>query len=535
MSEEEPSANTGGQGLPYGQVTESHTATVSVFNPAQMVVDFGQTAFAAHIAVLDAMMSNAEAVRRMFAGHMDWMREYLAPTEGVPRSEDAKAFVRTVNNGFQDWLSHQGMRGESPRQTAYRFLKVMMNAHYTTLDAIKEQVEYLPAPMRAWVQCQFLYNQEVIDMFEQRGAPAAFRLIGKMLPGAGELHHDDYNGKFLAEDRDGTLTAVDADMVAARFASGQPRPLPRVILTSSHAQGESLKDATSILHGIEAMARDAGHPLQPALANELLESHQTLVMMACDTDRNPFLNAGHLGNRMTELTHTLEGHKDEFETASPGAPRIARFILKCMAEDQSRIDIADTRRLKDVNGNEPIILQTDARDIIDHLMLWGYSKGGNVVSDAARYLIDELHATNAQGHSIIKLDESRADDDPAEQAAKRELVEHLKLVACAAREKAISPELKAKGMRRIAFNNRFDPIIKDRDYQSSTGDVKIVMDGDRGTDAHKPERAMGTRAGEQGFFLKHPQIRDACAHLFDPARSHDFDPNRYAPDQSPPL
>ncbi|MFN8993518.1 MAG: hypothetical protein ACK5X3_07635, partial [Pseudomonadota bacterium] len=341
------------------------------------------------------------------------------------------------------------------------------------------------------------------------------KALGDVIPGAGLLYNEKYNHKFLTESDQGEIVEADIDAIVEQFAGkSSDKELPRIVITSSHAQGETLKDVTSITHGIESLIHHSQGEVTPiaALRGKSTELKKPIILYACDTQKNPFLNAVELMERLDELDEiSRTGKADKFEKASPSARRIARLMLKCMVTEPEKIDVNDARPLK-----IPLTLRANAEHIAQHFQLIGYSKGGNVVSDAMRCLIDELTAKDTRGQHLVWFDETTERDKPLSPDARiRNLVRNIACASFAAIELPMAQQYKDHGVRRFAVNNKYDKVADHKPYASSAGDRKIDIEGSPELLGHDPAAALGTRDA-RGYFLKDERVARRLKEWFAP-------------------
>lgn len=361
-----------------------------------------------------------------------------------------------------------------------------------------------------------LHDAEFQEMMRSEKMTRQFQLVGNLIrdnyPNEhGALFAKKYNHHFLTEDSTGKIVAMNDDAIVALFrkpeggAAPSGDAYPRLLITSSHARGESLADVTSITHGLESLARDshAGKKLDHGHVDTGVKLGQTLTLYACDVEENPMLNAAALLRRILELKRIAKtGEEDTFTEVSPGAKRIAKLMLKCMVEDPTRIDTKDERLICDSAKakNGPIVLRKDAIDIANHFQLVGYSKGGNVVSDAMRYLIHELKAVNPAHRTPVfavqpRLGEGKGPEGVSQHSI-RDIVRGISVMAIASIEVEMAEEYKKHGVRRVAFNNKNDIVSANSNYQSKPYDERYLIDGVIEEAGHNPEHMLGTRGDE---------------------------------------
>jgi hypothetical protein len=395
----------------------------------------------------------------------------------------------------QAWEKHYHDKGESPGGELYQRFKFLFSGSGV-----------MPEPLKGKINALLRGKQAV------RLAKA----LGEAIPGAGVLYGEEYNGRFLHETGAGKVAAYDVDALVQQFADMRPgATLPHVVITSSHAQGETLQDVTSITRGIESLIHHSQGEERPihTMENPPDGLKKPLILYACDTEKNPFLNAAALMNRLDVLEKT--GGEGSFEHASPGARRIARLILKCMVQNPEVIPMDDARPLSEILS-APVTLRPNAERIAQHFHLIGYSKGGNVVSDAMRYLVGELTAQDKNSNPLIVFD---AVTDEVIRLSPRARIHNLvRNIACAsfaAIEVPMAQYYKDHGVRRFAVNNVYDQVADHKPYDSTPGDRRLVIEGTPEKSGHDPAAALGTRESK-GYFLKDETVARRLKEWFAP-------------------
>lgn len=400
---------------------------------------------------------------------------------------------------------------------------------------MQHAAEMLPEPLASLFSASTQSQDFYRSMMKQPMVLDQLELWADGLKSEGTLYGSDYNYQFLAENGDGSIAAFDPDAVISLFQPTQrngwvkPAHLPRVLLTASHARGESLKDVTNITHGIEALARDSwgGQALNVAKADAPIGPEQTLVLFTCDTEKNPFLNGIALQRRLNELEeNAAKGTPDQFEHISPGAKRMAKLMLACMCEnyygesaqgEPTRLfSIDDPRPLSELlpEGTH-LFLSADAGRIAQHFQLMGYSKGGNVVSDALRYLEKELTAKHPDGHHIVRAPDGESEHHGIGKYGARGILRNIDCASMAAKEVAFSEAQQEAGFNRVAFNNQHDDLTKSDHYESTDRDEKYMIRGVRSKAGHDPVDAMGDRT-KRGYALDDPRVARRLREFFAP-------------------
>ncbi len=480
-----------------------------------------------------------------FKAGMDWWNMALSTPAAALQfvKETQKLYQQSFTRAdIEKWVeidfaTHTKDNGTSPGGRYYNYTKVQMQALLDRMpplfkDAYKKLLKddpFFQETLRGDAMAkQFASIDDIIrDVYTKKHPECAASMRWQ-----GTLRDQKYNHKFLTEtsrqkgDKHGEIVAMDVDAIVELFhkpaASGKAPndPFPHIIVTSSHAQGETLRDVMSITHGIEAMARDSeGKELPHGYIDKGVKPGQTLTIYACDVGKTPWKNGAALLRRVNELKRIAKtGEPDrEFTDVSPGAKRIAKLILKCMAEEPSLIDVDNKQSMSEIAAHrmEPIRLRADAVDIAHHFQLIGYSKGGNVVSDAMRYLVAELTAKRADGQDVFaKHPESptRNGDCSMSQQNVRNVVRSIACMALASVEVGMSEHDKKYGVRRVSINNQHDLISAHHNFEGSLHDERWIIHGAEEHHGHAPHQMMGSRAPTEDVALSEEFSQRGYAH-----------------------
>jgi hypothetical protein len=384
---------------------------------------------------------------------------------------------------------------------------------------MQQSINNIMEPFRSMAVSMLMGNGNLQELMRSERMAEQFRLVDSIIreryPNErGTLYRPEYNHHFLSEDSTGKIVAMDDASIVKLFAQrgktvdGRGEVFPHIIITTSHAQGETLSDVTSITHGIESMARDSEKvPLPHGYVDTGITSGQTLMLYACDVEKSPMLNGAELLDRINELKHIRDTGKVErnFRSISPGAKRIAKLMLKCMVEDPEAIDTRDDRGMRDIveEGDAPLRLKEDAAEIAHHFQLIGYSKGGNVVSDAMRYLVSELTAKNAQGQDVFQMHPKsptvNGEGTGMNTSNVSKIVRNIAVMALASVEMGMDQYYKDHGVRRVAINSDKDLISAHHNYEGSLYDERWIIQGVKQHMGHAPQDMMGTRDGHLGY------------------------------------
>ncbi|MCI5049597.1 MAG: hypothetical protein MRY32_04620 [Rickettsiales bacterium] len=383
-----------------------------------------------------------------------------------------------------------------------------------------------------------------------------------------------FNDNLLTHNDDGSLNRVYSTHVRKLFEPGKEDQWPQIFLTSNHAMSATHEDVAGLMTGLQKLAKDS-FGLKPNLIRRIDKGApeedpakegvgpKTMIISAVSARPNAWLNGSALLRRLIELRvqHDRNPHQfpDQDSEMSPAAIRLAKFMLRMMVEEKDirRVDPFGTERMADIiaDGQEPVTLRSDARAIAQHIRIAGYSKGGNTVTDAMRYLVSELKATRANGEPafVIRhkenepLKEDERDYGDAQGAASAlgkwdiaSIVRNIGLLSIAAGEVPLTHEEKEYGIRRINILNDKDVVAShfsaaDRKrpelFYGRHDDFHLI--GGVGDElGHGPDFALGTISKdgkeESGYIMSKPNggVRDKLrcyfASMFDKVAVQDL-------------
>ncbi len=419
---------------------------------------------------------------------------------------------------YQEWMNLWLRASEMARSNA--------SLGGQSYDLGKNFAQYLvnatPEPWRSQMAQQLLRNKPLQDAMRSEAMAAWFEQMGqsiKMMSGMkppSELFNK-YNNQFLTEYSDGSIHAVSEKDILKLFPQsneiiGEAKQMPRIIFTSSHARGETLKDVTGITHGIERMVKDATkEKVKFGYFDKGVKPNETIILYRCDVRENPWLNAASLMRRMHELDDVKRtGKPDTFKEASPGARAIERVMLAAMVKNPEQILQAGNGPF----GGTRIELRDDAARVAPHFMQMGYSKGGNVVSDSLRMLSDDLMAGIDRGQPVF-YQNAEHEPRPIDKFGVRSLMRQITTWAMASIEHELSPKLIDNGARRVAFNSTSDSISAHQNYEGNKYDERWMIEGVKEHNGHDPVDALGSRE-RTGYAMKDPRINRRMVELCAP-------------------
>jgi hypothetical protein len=414
-------------------------------------------------------------------------------------------------------------------------------------EGLQSRLNMLPEPARSNTR-QFLMDSPHIQsvlrsdtMAEQfeRIDPTIERIYRRKHPKLAEkmrwhglLYDEKYNHKFLAENSKGEIVEVTQNEVASWFKKGggaDGQDFPHVIITSSHAQGETLGDVRSIIHGYTAQVDHSADGAKSALSVKCIDQGvgpgDTVILYACDVRKSPWQNGADLLRRVNELKRIGNNRDTEFRHISPGAVRIQKLMLKCKSADPGAVDAQDMRPAEvslAMQGKSPIMLRPDAGIIAHHFQPMGYSKGGNVISDVGRYGNYALTYTRSDGSALFRMNPKdpiclRTGDFTMSTRNVRNIMRGHAYLAHAAVEVGLSDWDIDHGMVRKAVNNQHDLISAHGNYEGNEyRDHRLKVKGTTTHHGHAPDEFLGKRNEDpqltdeffvRGYMLDDPQAQ----------------------------
>jgi|GEM_PF-2766841 len=386
-----------------------------------------------------------------------------------------------------------------------------------------------------------------------------------------DMHSFTRKNRLISHNLDGTLNRVFSADVRSMFQPGKEKDWPHLILTSNHALCTDHTHISGIMRGFRKLVMDTfdkpvhliRNPHDASERNERRNdaSRHTLMLSAVDAEPNAWLNGAELIDRLVHLRREYDassGRKAPETEAhiSPAAIRLAKFMLRLMVEEGSlnRIDPFSNRLtfqdeterngyhavrnplegshgedvLFDKSGKQvefqPIVLRADAPLIAQHLKLVGYSKGGNTVTDALRYLLKELRQTLPDGTAVFNIRDARQEDKtrPMRQPQIADIMRNIGLLNVATGEVPLSYEEKQYGIRRLSILNEHDLIANHfrhgYTHHYGTHDDLMVIKGSKDHLGHGPKEALGFYEDEgensKGALMADPQVRNRLRCFF---------------------
>lgn len=231
-----------------------------------------------------------------------------------------------------------------------------------------------------------------------------------------------------------SLNRKEGDEILALFSPDKsPEDWPNLILTSSHALVRDHQDVSGIMKGFHALTTHLFSQRGPlrrlplieredALGPESSQEKKTVMLSSVYNNHNAWVNGATLLARLNYLDGLYEKEQQSVRSAaddtpakraqrekaylgtgdaamSPASIRLAKLMLKLMVTEPEKVDIPGREAFESEAWQhdltlsfqrEPVTLRPDAREVLEHIKLVGYSKGGNIATDALRYLVLEL-------------------------------------------------------------------------------------------------------------------------------------------------
>lgn len=405
-------------------------------------------------------------------------RGVVQPSNGHDGSDSYGLFKQLTGS----WLSMARLQGR------------ILDGAFRSMWGV-ELPDFIKSP-DSWINNnQSLRGQSVADWM---------RHMGESSGGSDELCNT-FNNKLWTHNNDGSLNRVLSKDVRRLFEPGTE--WPQLFLTTNHALASDHEDLSGIMRGFRKLAQDTFNLPVSLIRNvdehTQADASQTLMISAVSAERNPWFNGAELLDRLQALRHDIRrqhgGAPTTLEHISPAAIRLGKLMLKLLVEDANSVDVdAKQYTARADTAGLPLKLRADAPLVAQHLHLMGYSKGGNTVTDALRYLVLEMRAGGI------------------EQAEIKNVVRHIGLVCVAAGEVPLTQEEKNFGMRRMSVINEHDVIANHfragDEHHYSIDDDFYKIHGVEKDLGHNPRDALGYyeegQASRRGFLHDDPAVHD---------------------------
>lgn len=359
---------------------------------------------------------------------------------------------------------------------------------------------------------------------------------------------------------DSSLNRISVFDVIRHFDPSVPEAdWPTLLLTSNHALTSHHKDIGVIMHGIKTMLEHATkRPLSIEAHPDEVEraKGKTILLSSVFTEETPQENGSALikGVQDNKRNAASQGAKNETwgeralrrhvptttprrENISPASIQLAKLLLALMVTEPERIHM--DRRVTEAElatGNAldrpgvpedmqptipPLVLRRDASRVLSRVLMAGYSKGGNTVSDAARWLLSELqgqdHWTEQQGDTVARREGSfflveNQDGEKRRLEAHdiKRIMSSLGVISLAAGEKPLTKSQVEAGMRRLNIVSTKDRIAQHFIAGETflPGDQLIEVEGTDSLMGHRPDHALLSAPGmETGYIVANRDAR----------------------------
>lgn len=358
----------------------------------------------------------------------------------------------------------------------------------------EQVIASLPEPYRTQVREKFKNPNELTQWAHSAYSEFAMRFQGAQFPVQSELYRN-YNHALLREDAEGKLQKTDAMALRKLLPSSEDgygqQEWPQIVLTANHAYADKVEDITQITHGVEALVHHAFGDKAPrplARMKDIGDSKRTgklLVVAACDTKRNAFLNGADLIERLLTRREELDSGNSvaTVRNASDAAHRLAKTIMVMLVQNPEELHpedpytlpsdlqdpeykkaFADRVRNTRISAGSSLRLRDDAEEVARHITLFGYSLSGNTVSDAMRLVARELSSQIAAGHDRYQVMQDGSGMDICHGRGVQSpwnvanILQRIRLISVAPGELPLSEDHKKLGIRRVNIINRNDLI-----------------------------------------------------------------------------
>lgn len=238
------------------------------------------------------------------------------------------------------------------------------------------------------------------------------------------------NGKFFSISDDGNLIPIDEHKILSQLHDEDTLP-DRIVITT--------KDSRPGTGTMQTYLRE-----MPTLIDQLdnidTPPENQLVIAAYHTHSNIFANTRTTISRIRQLRNNQQ---DRIEHMNPAALHISELLFDLVTEktDEGRFALAD-----------------NATEIMDRIVLAGYSQGGNIVTDAFRHLAMSLVGLNASEQPVkLIYDDTHHEDMDLEDVAS--LFQHSRILNVAAAEQPYTEAERKFMPPRLSIHNKQDRVI----------------------------------------------------------------------------
>ncbi len=327
-----------------------------------------------------------------------------------------------------------------------------------------------------------------------------------------------------------------------------------VMVTACHTEKNSLLSGAKLLRRIETLSRNweeatgqKVHSLPTTNPFGISKVIYDKFMRSLGKDNDPWNHmspaAVMLAKNILNLLVVPEdqphvynphgGHEDPYLTAI----RNAEKPIKSLRSYEHRwTTLQDSYRMREDGQHynylhlpdPPIALRKDAEKVAQHIHLMGYSRGGNTVTDAMRYVVHELQELSRNGN-LVRAGDATTPAHPMGEAEIAGVIKNISLLSMAAGEIPLSPKEIKSGIRRVN-------VISDKDLIAGHFTAGFLHEEHMGDDLYKVRNGTSTGLGHdhvdalggvrknergqleevEGFMVKDPAVRDALRSLLMP-------------------
>lgn len=330
------------------------------------------------------------------------------------------------------------------------------------------------------------------------------------------LFASEHNGQMVTHTEDKKLRAIEQGAIKNLFASDNPNDWPELVLTASHALARDERDVVDIMRGFHNLINNSGGIeelnliREPEKAKGKKHGGKVVIAAAVDASENAWLNGAKLIRRCSHVRETsmrgddgdemLRENGAYLDHISPAAERLGEQMLSVLCD----------------NTDEGRKLRSNVEALAEHITLVGYSRGGNIVSDAVRYLTSQLIHAPIYSH---ETGEKLTRDEIEAVVSKINVL----AIAVARHESPLTETEKDYGMTRTNLVNNYDRVASPFDPKKYDHDphrdLIIPVDGDKKGAGHDPISALGLRGdfGEaiEGYYTQNPDVRERLGEIFE--------------------
>lgn len=303
------------------------------------------------------------------------------------------------------------------------------------------------------------------------------------------------------------------------FPPGKPDEWPVLALMSNTSAARDMDDIAVIAHGIENLYYAAHNdaPERPIKVISTLHTREnSLANGEVIAERIENIQRDHKERALKRDDYHM--HRRNLEGITPDVVRLGNLFLSCLLENPSQIDVNATHegkledggKLPSIRSNSedtsPLKLRHDYLEVARHIRFSGYSRGGNVATDAWRYAARQLVGNTNQTIGLQPLEFEKHDGNILKEEEAKTLLNAAGVLSIAAWETPASDLERELGLNRVSLVNQNDHLIDEfvkfhGGYEKYIEDDQLfVVKGARGNIAHAPKPALIGHEGALGYF-----------------------------------